>query len=72
MGVAVGGASILLLYVEVTQADRQARVVCLTPQRRGADCGEGTWAKTVGGNNLTVCKGKAEEKDRERKRENSS
>lgn len=58
MGVIVGGASILLLQVEVTQADGQTGVVRFTPQRGGAHCGERAWAQAVRRNNLTLWKGR--------------
>ncbi len=75
VGVIVGGASILLLQVEVTQADRQAGVIGFTPQRGGAHCCEGAWTQAVRRNNLTVWKGRKEkgkwDLDRERRVVNS-
>lgn len=62
VGVIVGRASIILLQVEVTQADGQAGVVSFTPQRGGAHCGEGAWAQTVRRYNLTVWKGRGEKR----------
>lgn len=58
MGVIVVGASVLLLQVEVTQADGQAGVVRFTPQGGGAHCGERAWTQAVGRNNLTLWKGR--------------
>lgn len=58
VGVVVGGAPVLLLQVEVAQADGQAGVVSFAPQRGGAHCGEGAWAQAIGRNNLTVCGGR--------------
>lgn len=63
MGLSVGGASVLLLQVEVTQADRQAGVISLPSQRGGAHCGEGAWAQAVGRNNLTVWRGSREKRE---------
>lgn len=61
VGMIVGGVSVILLQVEVTQADGQAGVIRFTTQGRGAHRGEGAWAKTVGRNNLTVCRGRDRE-----------
>lgn len=46
----------LLLQVEVTQADREARVLRLPPQRGPADGGEGAGPQAVGRNDFTVCR----------------
>lgn len=51
----------LLLQVEVTQADREARVLCLPPQRWPADGGEGAGPQAVRRNDFTVC-GEGQEK----------
>lgn len=59
VGVHVGGPPILLLQIEVTQADRQARVVSLASQGGGAHCGEGAWAQAVRRNNLTFWSGRS-------------
>lgn len=61
VGVIVGVASVLLLQVEVAQADRQAGVIGFAPQRGGAHCGEGAWAQAVRRNNLAVCKERREQ-----------
>ena len=45
----------LFLQVEVTQADREASVLCLSPQRGPADGGEGAGPQAVGRNDFTVC-----------------
>lgn len=44
VGVVVAVASVVLLQVEVTQADGQAGVVSLTPEGGRAHCGEGARA----------------------------
>lgn len=56
VAVRVGGASVLLLQVEIAQADGEAGVVGLAPQGGGAHRGEGAWAQAVRRNDLTVCK----------------
>lgn len=52
--VPVSGASFVLLSVEVAQANGEARVICFTAQRGGADGGEGARAQAVGRNDLTL------------------
>lgn len=54
VGLSVDGTSIVLLQVEVTQADRQAGVVGLVSERRGAQRGERAWTEAVGRNNLAL------------------
>lgn len=46
----------LLLQVEVAQADGEARVLRLPPQRGPADGGEGAGPQAVGRNDFTVCR----------------
>lgn len=46
----------LLLQIEVAQADREARVLCLPPQGGPADGGEGAGPQAVGRNDFTVCR----------------
>lgn len=60
VGMAVGGASVLLLKVKVTQADGQAGVIGLTAEGRGAHCGERARAQAVGRHDLTVWKERGE------------
>lgn len=45
----------LLLQVEVAEADREARVLRLPPQRGPADGGEGAGPQAIGRNDFTVC-----------------
>lgn len=54
VGLSVDGPSIILLQVEVTQADRQTGVVGFVPQRGGAQRGERARTQAVGRNNLAV------------------
>jgi len=63
LGVVVAVAAVLLLQVEVTQADGQTGVVSFPPERRGAHRSEGAWAEAVGRNNLAVWKEKETERE---------
>lgn len=54
----------LLLQVEVAQADREAGVLRLLPQRGPADGGEGAGPQAVGRNDFAVC-GEGQEKTKE-------
>lgn len=54
VGLGVEGPSIVLLQVEVTQADGQTGVSGFVPQRGGAQRGERAWTEEVWRNNLAV------------------
>lgn len=60
MGVSVSGPPVLLLQVEVAEADGEAGVVGLAAQGRRAHRGEGAEAQAIWRNNFAVCKGKVE------------
>lgn len=53
----------VLLQVEVAQADREARVLCVPPQRGPADGREGAGPQAVERDDFTVC-GEKENKKR--------
>lgn len=58
LGVSMGGPSIILRQVEVTQAYRQTGITGFMPQRRGLHSGERVWAEGVSRHNLAVWKKK--------------